>query len=267
MYAFTSTDAAIHIAEEMIFPERRLPQVLNMTLAMGIGTAFPLLLAMMLRVTDMTAVANADVPYVEAFRQIIHNDVATTIMMVWITLILFLAIIGQWVTVGRLAWAFARDGGLPFSQFFAQINVRLGFPIRTTVTALLFSCLYGLLYLISTTAFNSIVTSAVLFSNITYAAPQLLVVLRGRKNVLPKHPHDLSWFGRLCNVLSPLFVVIIGVLICFPPELPVTKDNINYTPAIIVGFCLAIVAAWYMIGRNFRGPKIDWEILKDTKFM
>ena len=266
MYPFTSTDAAIHIAEEMVYPERRLPQVLNMTLTLGIGTALPLLLVMMLRVTNLMAVAQADVPYVEAFRQITHNNAATTFMMVWITVVLFLAIIGQWVTVGRLAWAFARDGGLPFSPFFAHISERFGFPVRTTLASLGFSCIYGLLYLVSTTAFNSIVTSAVLFSNVTYCAPQLLAAIRGRENVLPSHPCDLGVFGRICNYLSPILVLTIGILICFPPELPVTTDNINYTPVIIIAFCLAILVTWYVIGKHFRGPKIDWDILKDTKF-
>ena len=265
MYAFTSTDAAIHIAEEMVNPERRLPQVLNMTLTIGLATSFPLILVMMLSIVNSDAVVESILPYAELFYQATNNKAATTFMVCWIILVLFSALIGQWVTCGRLVWAFARDGGLPFSPFFTHISKRFAFPVRTTVLTLGFCCCYGLLYLVSTTAFNSIITSAVLFSNLTYCIPQAIVAVRGRKNVLPDHAFDLGWVGYACNFLSPVFVIALGVLICFPPELPVTTQNINYTPAILVGCCMAIVGSWFIGGKHFEGPKIDWEVLKNIK--
>ena len=265
MYAFTSTDAAVHIAEEMQHPEIRLPQVLIMTLAIGFATSFPLLLIMMLSITDRDAITTATLPYAEAFRQITQNSALTIFMMSWVTLVLFSALIGQWVTCGRLAWAFARDGGLPFSPYFAQLSRPFGFPVRTTILAFTFTCAYGLLYLVSTTAFNSIITSAVLFSNISYSAPQLIVSWRGRDNVLPEHHWDLGLFGRFCNAASPIIVVLLSVLICFPPELPVTNYNVNYTPVILLGFVLVLGAAWRVRGRKFEGPNIDWEGLKNIK--
>lgn len=265
MYAFTSTDAAIHIAEEMVHPERRLPQVVNMTLAIGVATSFPLLVMMMLSMANMDAVVNSTLPYAELFQQITGSKTITTFIISWITLVLFSALIGQWVTCGRLLWAFARDGGLPYSIYFAHISKRYAFPVRTTTLALVFCCCYGLLYLISTTAFNSIITSAVLFSNITYCIPQAIVLVRGRNNVLPDHSFDLGIFGKLCNLLSPLFVLFLGVIICFPPELPVTIQNANYTPAVLVGCYVMILGAWFAGGRGFEGPKIDWEVLKNIK--
>ena len=58
---------------------------------------------------------------------------------------------------------------------------------------------------------------------------------------------------------------MIGVFICFPPELPVTAANMNYTPVILVGLFGIILGFWYSIGRhNFIGPKIDWELLNLT---
>ena len=130
---------------------------------------------------------------------------------------------------------------------------------------LIFCLLYGLLYLISTTAFNSIITSAVLYLNITYAIPQGILAMRGRKNVLPEHPWDLGRAGYICNCVSPILVIVVGVLICFPPELPVTQQNINYTLAVLVGLSLAILSFWFTMGQKFEGPKIDWDVLKIVK--
>ena len=265
MYAFSATDAVIHIAEEMKDPERKLPQAMILTMTIGFMTAFPLLLVMMLSMADIDAVLNSTLPYAELFRQITDSKAITTLIMCWITIVLFSALIGQWVTCGRLAWAFARDGGLPYSSFFSHVSERHKFPVRTTVLALIFCSIYGLLYLISTTAFNSIITSAVLYLNITYAIPQGLIVTRGRKNVLPDHAFDLGWMGHVCNSLSPILVAVVGILICFPPELPVTHQNINYTPVVLVALSLVILCFWFTMGHRFKGPKIDWDMLKSAK--
>ena len=265
MYAFGANDAVIHIAEEMKDPERKLPLAMNLTMIIGFITTFPLLFVMMLSMADIDAVLKSTLPYAELFRQITDNRAITTFIMCWITIVLFSALIGQWVTCGRLAWAFARDGGLPYSSFFSHVSERHQFPVRTTVLALVFCSIYGLLYLISTTAFNSIITSAVLYLNITYAIPQGLIAVRGRKNVLPDHPFDLGWVGYVCNFLSPILVTVVGVLICFPPELPVTSRNINYTPVVLVALSLVILCFWFTIGHRFEGPKIDWDVLKSVK--
>ena len=267
MYAFSATDAAVHIAEEMKDPERKLPQAMNLTMAIGVLTAFPLLLVMMLSIADVDAILNSTLPYAESFRQITDSRTITTVFMCWVTIVLFSALIGQWVTCGRLAWAFARDGGLPYSSFFSHISQQHKFPVRTTILALVFCSIYGLLYLISTTAFNSIITSAVLYLNITYAVPQGLVAVRGRKNVLPDHPFDLGRMGYVCNFLSPILVTIVGVLVCFPPELPVTNQNINYTPVVLVALSIVIISFWFSMGHRFEGPKIDWDILQNVEII
>ena len=264
MYAFSATDAVIHIAEEMKDPERKLPQAMNLTVAIGLMTALPLLLLMMLSMADIDAVLNSTLPYAELFLQITDSRTITTLIVCWVTVVLYSALIGQWVTCGRLAWAFARDGGLPYSSFFSHVSERHQFPVRTTILALVFCSIYGLPYLISTTAFNSIITSAVLYLNTTYAIPQALIAIRGRKNILPGHPFDLGRIGYACNFLSPILVTVVGVLICFPPELPVTRQNLNYTPVVLVAFSLVILGFWFTMDHRFEGPKIDWDVLKSV---
>ena len=243
----------------------QLPLAMNMTMFIGLLTAFPLMLVMMLSLTDVDTVIHSTLPYAESFYQITGSRTITTFIMCWVSIVLFSALIGQWVSCGRLTWAFARDGGLPYSSFFSHVSERHKFPIRTTILSLIFCSTYGLLYLISTTAFNSIITSAVLYLNITYAVPQALIAIRGRKNALPNHPFDLGSIGYSCNLLSPILVTVAGVLICFPPELPVTHSNINYTPVVLVALSFMILSFWFTIGHKFQGPMIDWDVLQNVK--
>jgi choline transport protein len=140
----------------------------------------------------------------------------------------------------------------------------LEFPVRTTVAACVFGCLYGLIYLASTTAFNSIITSAVLFLNISYAIPQAIVAIQGRSKVLPNRPFNLGRLGYICNIFSPLWITVMTVFVCFPPTLPATVSSMNYTAPIIVGLFICIIICWFTIGKRFKGPHIDWELLNTS---
>lgn len=159
----------------------------------------------------------------------------------------------------------AVQNGVPFSDYFAKVDRRLDFPVRTTIAAFVFVLLYGLLYLASTTAFNSIVTSAVLFLNITYTVPQGILLSRGREEHLPPRYLNLGWLGYFCNIFSVLLIVVLGVFVCLPPSLPVTAATMNYICVIIVGLFAIILGLWFTGGKwKFEGPHIDWELIKEA---
>jgi choline transport protein len=170
----------------------------------------------------------------------------------------------QFITAGRVTWAFARDKGTPFHEFFSHVDTKLQFPARSTLLALVFISLYGLIYMASTTAFNSVITSAVLFLNITLVAPQTMLVLRGRGRMLPERPLKLGYLGYFCNIFSTLWIFVLVVLVCMPPAVPVTVASMNWTPPILVGLFLLIIVGWFTFGKQFEGPKIDWELLNQA---
>ncbi|KAL9632290.1 MAG: hypothetical protein Q9204_003856 [Flavoplaca sp. TL-2023a] len=264
LYAYGGTDGAIHIAEEIPRPSKNIPMAMNLTMAIGFLTAFPMSLALMFGMTDIDAVLRSDLPSAEIFYQITRSRGIVTFMMCWVILVYYMALTSQWVTAGRMTWAFSRDRGIPFSEFFAHVSVHRDFPVRATILSICFCCLYGLLYLASTTAFNSIVTGAVLYLNITYAIPQGILFTRGRIKCLPARAFNLGTMGYVCNFLAPVLVTVIGTFICFPPQLPVTVSNMNYTPVILAGLFCVILGLWYTRGSKFTGPKIDWELLNLT---
>ncbi|KAL4873647.1 hypothetical protein BDV12DRAFT_207489 [Aspergillus spectabilis] len=262
MYSFGGTDGVIHISEELPRPGRRVPQVMLLTIIIGLLTTLSLFVPFMFFIEDMDAVRRAPLPSLELVYQITGSRKVTLGLVIVLWIIYASAIPAQWVTCGRLAWAFARDNGTPFSPFFLQIDPHFKFPVRTTIAAFLFSCLYGLLYLASTTAFNSIITSAVLFLNITYTVPQAILLSRGRLS-LPARYLKLGWIGWICNVFSVSWIVVLGVLVCMPPNIPITLGSMNYVCVILVGVFGIINALWFTVGRRqFEGPRVDWGVLQ-----
>ncbi|KAF7625770.1 hypothetical protein AFLA_002617 [Aspergillus flavus NRRL3357] len=108
----------------------------------------------------------------------------------------------------RIAWVFSRDTGLPFSSYWSHIDPVHQIPIRTTPLATGFCLLYGLLYIASTAAFNSIINTAILVLNITYTVPQGILATCGR-NRLPRRHFDLGPVIGNAVVITGVFGLVL----------------------------------------------------------
>jgi choline transport protein len=58
-------------------------------------------------------------------------------------------------------------------------------------------------------------------------------------------------------MLDPVLVV----LVCMPPALPITVGSMNYTSPILIGIMLIIVGGFFIFGKRFEGPNVDWDML------
>ncbi|EEU43558.1 uncharacterized protein NECHADRAFT_45162 [Fusarium vanettenii 77-13-4] len=260
MYGFLGLDGATHISEELPNPERTVPRVIVMIMIIGTITSIPWTIAMLFSTTDLDAVASASVPVYEVFLQAINSNAAATFFTVWICFIYYGAMVSCFVTSGRLIWAFARDGGLPYSHCFAKIHRTLHAPVNATILAGVFMIVFGLLYVASSAAYNSIVGLAIMSTNLTCAIPQTILLFRGRR-VLPKRYFNLGRVGGLfCNIFSTFYAGLYVVLFCFPLAVPVTAASMNYQAAVLIGALVFVTILWYGWKRHtFHGPSLDGE--------
>ncbi|KAE8337215.1 hypothetical protein BDV24DRAFT_154536 [Aspergillus arachidicola] len=235
-YCFAATSACTHIAGEMPSPGRRLPQVINMTMVIGALAAVPWIVVMATVITDLEAVQKAFLPRMEIFYQATGNKVAATVLQAYLTLLYYACVPSQWIACSRIAWAFSRDN-LPFSSYWSHIDPVRQIPIRTTLLAAGFCLIYGLLYIASTAAFNSIINTAILMLNITYTVPQGILATCGR-NRLPRQHFDLG--------------LVIGYA---------ALGSMNYNVVVITGLFVLVLVLWIERRHKFKGPEIDWDAL------
>lgn len=161
----------------------------------------------------------------------------------------------------RMTHAFARDGGLPFSKFFSRTNHKTGVPDRCVILVTILVIIFGCIYLGSSAALNAILSSSVVFLNVSYCIPIALLLFRGRHLLhppsFPAPTHSLGRFwGPLVNVVGLAFTALTTVFFVFPPDLPVDALNMNY--AVAVFGLIAIVAAvlWVTVAhKDFIGPR------------
>lgn len=107
----------------------------------------------------------------------------------------------------------------------------------------------------------SIRSSTRLFCSSTSRTPFRLLV-RGR-SLLPQRYLSLGIIGYIFNIFSVLWIVLLGVLVCMPPNLPIALGSMNYICVILVGVFIVINCLWFAIGRkSFEGPCIDWGMMR-----
>ncbi|BCS23651.1 putative GABA permease [Aspergillus puulaauensis] len=256
MYAYLAIDGACHIAEELPNPKRDVPRAMGLTMLIGATTVFPWTIAFLFAATDTNAVASSPIPIYTIYLQATQSDSAATVLTVWVLFVYSGALVSCIVTTGRLAYAFARDEGLPYSSFFARVHTKQQAPVNATVGCSVAIILYGLIYIGSTTAFNSFISMSILSLNVTYAVPQAIVLFRGRERILPKRPFTLGrYLGRLCNAFSAVWVPFITIIFCFPTSLPTTVSSMNYVSVVITGISLLILVSWFGGKyKTFSGP-------------
>ncbi|KAH8698943.1 amino acid/polyamine transporter I [Talaromyces proteolyticus] len=260
LYCYAGNGSVIHLAEEIPDPGRKLPQIINMAMLMGVILVIPWIVALLYCIQDIEAVQTSFLPSLEVFAQITRSKSAAIGLQAFMTLLYYTCIPSQWITCSRLIWAFARDNGLPFSSYWQHVDSKLGIPWRTTLLSASFCAIYGALYVASSTAYNSIINTNCLLLNIAYVIPQAILLIEGRSK-LPNRDFNLGKLGYPINICSVLLLILIGVLFCMPQTNPTTVGSMNYNTPVLLGLFILICLFWLERRKKFSGPDIDWDML------
>ena len=258
--SLTGFDATAHMIEEIPNAAVEAPKILIYCVAMGMGTGFIFLMVLLFVAGNIDQIINSDAgPIGAIFLHATGSREGAVCLQIFPLACLMFAGISIMTTSSRMAWAFARDGGLPFSKYFARVHKGLDVPLNSVWLTTGVVVIIGLIFLGSSSAFNAIVSASVVALGVTYAMPPAISILRGRK-MLPatrhfKLPEPVGW---TVNIVGVLYTILTTVLFVFPPELPVTGPNMNYC---VVAFAVVVIVSliqWVVDGRkNYSGPKVD----------
>jgi choline transport protein len=277
-WVFACLDCATHLAEEVSRPERSIPTAILVTILIAFTTSWTYCIAMFFSVRDLDPLFETDtkVPILELFYQAVQNKAGAIVLE---TLILVTGIgcqIACHTWQSRLCWSFARDRGLPAHQFLSVVHPTLDVPLNAHSVSCFIVGLLGLLYLGSSTAFNSMVTACIVLLYASYVVPIVSLLYRGRDSIV----HGPFWLGRLglvCNCVVLAWTLFCLVIYSFPSVYPATTGSMFYVPeycgsqGVLIADCLdmnyvsavyGIIAAiialdWLVRGRReFRGQAI-----------
>ncbi len=102
-----------------------------------------------------------------------------------------------------MTYAFARDGGLPFSRVWARVHPTLDLPLNALYLTTALVVIFGCIFLGSSSAFNAIISSSVVALGVSYGMPIAINCLRGRRMLPESRAFKLSpLVGWSANIVS-----------------------------------------------------------------
>lgn len=67
-------------------------------------------------------IISSPLPILWVIYSVTGSKVAANVLISLVAIVIFLALFNIFASVSRLVWVFARDNGLPFSEFFAYVS-------------------------------------------------------------------------------------------------------------------------------------------------
>ncbi|KAE8138909.1 amino acid/polyamine transporter I [Aspergillus pseudotamarii] len=262
-WIFACLDSASHLSEEVPTPERNIPIAIFATIGIGFVTSWTYCISIFFAINDLDSLVNSPtgVPILELFNQALENKVGAICLETILVATGFGCIIACHTWQSRVCWAFSRDGGLPGHQWLSKVHDRLGVPLTAHVSSSMLVGALGLIYLGSSTAFNSMIISCISLLYVSYIIP--ILCLWYRKRSIRHGPFWLGRLGLFANVVTICWTMFSLVMYSFPATMPVQANNMNYVAVIYVVCMLIILVDWFLRGnRSFRSPVRAPEILQ-----
>ncbi|TKA64346.1 hypothetical protein B0A55_09544, partial [Friedmanniomyces simplex] len=125
-------DAILHMADEVKDAKRKVPQAMVGSTALSSVVMFAFIIVLLFCIGDVDTVSATatGLPIIETLYQATNSKAGTVFLVTCIYFIIGASQFNILASVSRLAWAFAKDGGLPFSDKLSQVHPTLRIPIN-----------------------------------------------------------------------------------------------------------------------------------------
>ena len=136
------------------------PKAIIWAVWIGAITGFVFLVAVCFCIDDINAAANTPtlVPIFEIFVSATGSFGLGMLLCVQISIIGLVSLAFLCAQSSRLAFAFARDGGVPFSKFFAKVDKKSQVPVNAIILTVAVNMAFMSIYFGSVTGFGTILS-------------------------------------------------------------------------------------------------------------
>ncbi len=242
-YTITGFDASAHVSEETVAASASVPRgIVRSVLVSGVA-GWVLFSAAVLAAPSLPgAAARGEGAFLWIIRGVLPRSLAIA-LCAGIVVAQYLAGLATVTSASRMAYAFARDGGLPFSAAVRRVCPRR----RSPAVAIWAVAAVSVLFTLHTPVYSTITAVCTIFLYISYVLPTALGAWAHGRTWTVMGPWDLGPWYRPLAVLS---VAGCAALIAIGMQPP------NERSAWVVGaFAIALAAAWFGgAGRRFPGP-------------
>nr|GLL41583.1 amino-acid permease BAT1 homolog [Ipomoea trifida] len=275
-YTLTGYDASALMTEETKNADVNGPKGIISAIGISLLAGWCYLLGITFAVTDIPHLLDSDNDaggyaiaqiFYDAFKSRYGSGTGAIVCLGIIAVAVYFCGMSSLTSNSRMAYAFSRDGAMPFSQFWHKVN-RHEVPINAVWASSLIAFCMALTSLGSLVAFQAMTSIATIGLYIAYALPSLFRVTLARNSFVPG-PFNLGRYGVIVGWIAVLWVATISVLFSLPVAYPITDQTLNYTPVAVGGLLILVVSSWIVSARHwFKGPitNIDSSSNEDDDF-
>jgi amino acid transporter len=247
VYTVTGFDASAHTAEETRNASREAPRGMIHSVFWSFLFGYVMLCAFILA---MPSVEEGAKQGWNAFPWLMNESampkVFKDILIIGIVVANYICALAGLTSTSRMMYAFARDGGLPFSKSLAHVSRQY----RTPANAIWWAGILSVIATLYGDAFVVLSTGCAVFLYISYILPiaaGLRAEMKGRW--AHKGPFNLGAASKVVAVLAVIGAAILVVVGIQPPN-----EKVGYLTA---GMLLAMAVIWAAFeSRRFKGPPI-----------
>jgi amino acid permease (GABA permease) len=254
-YTFTGYDASAHMTEETHNAATAGPRGIVMSIVVSLFAGWLLLIGLTFAIQHYTAETGALVPPAQIFVDAVGATGGKLLLLIAIGAQLFCGM-SSVTANSRMIYAFSRDGALPGSRLWHQVNKRSRTPTNAIWLAAAGALILGLPYLWNGTAYAAVTSIAVIGLYIAYVLPTFLRLRLGSS--FQRGPWHLGQWSYLIGWIAVIWVVFITILFMLPTVSPIHWGNFNYTVvavAVVLGFASIY---WAVSAKNwFTGPRVQ----------
>jgi amino acid transporter len=133
------------------------------------------------------------------------------------------------VAASRQSWAFSRDGGLPFSNYFRHVSKRIRYqPVRMIWGIVGMAIVLGLLCLINNAASNALFSLAVAGNDLAWGMPIFCRLMWGeREGKFTPGDFYTGWLSKPIAITAIVYLVYAIILCMFPTGGPDPSRMLN----------------------------------------
>jgi amino acid permease (GABA permease) len=254
-YTFTGYDASAHMTEETHKAATAGPRGIVMSIVISLIAGWVLLIGVTFAIQNYTKEVGATVAPAQIWADAIGLTGAKLLLLIAIGAQLFCGM-SSVTANSRMIYAFSRDGALPGSRLWHQVNPRTRTPTNAIWLAVVGALILGLPYLFNATAYAAVTSIAVIGLYIAYVLPTFLRLRQGSR--FQRGPWHLGRWSYLIGTIAVTWVIIITILFMLPVYSPITVGNFNYTIVAVVVVLGFAGLYWLVSARKwFTGPKVQ----------
>lgn len=268
----TSADSICHLAEELKEASIWLPRCMVGAAALNFSISFLMLLTVLFRAGDIEKAISSPTGqlYIEILLNTTGSVAGTAIMVSYIILSLLFCAVNMVTTSSRQLYSFARDGGLPFSKFFAKVSPRNHIPMNAVCSTLIFTVVLSLVLIGSPLAYNIIASLGAASILGSYLISISCIAYRKATGYrLPPTRFPLGRLGLPINILALCFLSLAFVLVFFPAAPDPKPQDMNWV-SLIFGSVIGFALIFYVVSKRntYKGPveyvrpERDWDVVE-----